>query len=209
MAEADSRYTSPSSVDEWTLDEAFQYLTQVVGLESNLAIGRLNEGLLNGRPLVRCQHFIKGKLIEQEDVRPDFWRDHLTLMLKDGHAHVRVLKGLEPGDYRYLLSPQIVQMLWPSNPNEKQSRPVQRQPNARRRHGAPGAKPKFDWDAMHTQCLRRIDDDGRPSNISEFTRGLLDWYQSQFPEGPTPDFDTARPYVVKWIAAWERSLPKN
>jgi hypothetical protein len=72
-----------------------------------------------------------------------------------------------------------------------------------------GRRPAFDWDALHAECLRRIDDNGCPRNISEFTQDLLLWCQNQFGEDGTPDHETARKYVTKWIEGWDRSLPRS
>ena len=89
-------------------------------------------------------------------------------------------------------------MIWPPPNSEARKE----QP---KRRG--GRKPKYDWDALHAECLRRIDDDGLPSNPSELTKNLLEWCQQRFGEGGTPEFETARKYVARWIAGWDRSLP--
>jgi hypothetical protein len=69
-----------------------------------------------------------------------------------------------------------------------------------------GRKPQFDWDAIHAEFSRRVYDDGLPDNVSEFTRNLLEWCGTHFGLDYTPDFETAYDYVMKWIAAWHRSL---
>jgi hypothetical protein len=72
-----------------------------------------------------------------------------------------------------------------------------------------GAKAAYDWDALHAECLRRIDDNGLPDNVAQFTTALLEWCAVQFGETFTPDFETARKYVPRWIKGWERSLPRK
>jgi len=72
-----------------------------------------------------------------------------------------------------------------------------------------GRKPEFDWDALHTEFFRRIDDNGLPDNVSAFTRSLLEWYEQQFGRDKAPDFETAYDYVKKWIGGWDRSLPRT
>jgi hypothetical protein len=72
-----------------------------------------------------------------------------------------------------------------------------------------GSKPKYDWDATGSECFRRLHDDGVPSNRSEFGRGLSDWYNNQFGRDTAPDAKTLAPYLNKWIAAFERSLPRD
>jgi hypothetical protein len=49
-----------------------------------------------------------------------------------------------------------------------------------------GAKPKFDWDAIHAEATRRILDDGVPDNISAFSTSLIEWYQEQFKTDDRP-----------------------
>jgi hypothetical protein len=200
MAKAGSKHTPPQGADEHTIDDAFQYLTRVVGLQDNLAIYELTEALLAGRLAATGRHFVDGRLSGQGEVKPFFWRADLTLEIAEGRARVLPLKALESGEYEYLLPAKTVRMLWPLG-----SAPSKEQP---RRSGA-GRKPEYEWDAMHAEALRRIEADGRPDNISEFTSGLLDWCQEQFPEKPTPDLGTARKYVERWVAGWERSLPSD
>jgi hypothetical protein len=72
-----------------------------------------------------------------------------------------------------------------------------------------GAKAGYYWDALHAESLRRIDDNGLPDNVAQFTRDLLEWCALQFGEAHTPDFETARKYVARWIKGWDRSLPRK
>jgi hypothetical protein len=199
MAKTDSENITPKGADEYSVDYAFRYLTRVVGLQDSLAIYELTEALLRGRLAAECRHSRDGRLLGQGLVKADFWRDHLTLELAKGRARVRTLKALEPGEYEYLLPSQTVRMLWGppgSVPNKEQSE-----------RNKAGRKPEFDWDAIHAEALRRIDDKGHPSNISKFTNDLIGWCQKQFGEDQTPDKRTAVRYVTKWIAGWSRSLP--
>jgi hypothetical protein len=200
MAKAGSKHTPPQGADEYTIDDAFQYLTRVAGLQDNLAIYELTEALLAGRLAATCRHFVDGRLSGQGEVKPYFWRADLTLEVAEGRARVLPLRALESGEYGYRLPAKTVRMLWPSG-----FAPSKEQPG---RSGA-GRKPEYDWDAMHAEALRRIDADGRPDNISKFTGGLLDWYQEQFPENQTPDLGTTRKYVERWVGGWGRSLPRD
>lgn len=78
------------------------------------------------------------------------------------------------------------------------------------RHGRAGAKRKYDWDAIQAHCHVSFDVNGYPENVSEFCRDdVIPWCVNQFGENKTPDMETLRPYVTKWIAAWRRSLPSK
>jgi hypothetical protein len=209
MAKADPKDipSHPQGAEEWTVDGAFQYLTRVVSLPDNRAVDELTETVLNGRLPMTCRRFVivdgKRVLDGAGVVRPDFWRDHLTLFLADGQARVRPLKALDPGEYEYSLPAQIVREIW------RTTAPPASEPRKEQPKRKAGGKPEFDWDALHARCVWCIDENGCPDNISQFTRDLLEWCQNQFDEDATPDFETARKYVVRWIAAWERTLPPN
>jgi hypothetical protein len=111
------------SAEEWTVAEAFRYLTRAGGPRP--AIFALNQAALSGRLQVTCRHFIvdngkrvlKGKGI----VRPSFWRDHVTFELVNGRAQVRALKALDPGEYEYTLPAQAVQELLRTSPAASKS----------------------------------------------------------------------------------------
>lgn len=71
-----------------------------------------------------------------------------------------------------------------------------------------GAKPKYDWDAIQAHCYPLFDEHGFPENVSAFCRDeIIPWCEQQYGEDGTPDMETLRPLVTKWIAAWVRSLP--
>jgi hypothetical protein len=77
-------------------------------------------------------------------------------------------------------------------------------PNQRRKAGA---KPKYDWDIIQAHCYQRFDDNGYPENVSAFCRDeIIPWCEQRYGEVGTPDMETMRPLVTKWIAAWQRSL---
>jgi hypothetical protein len=70
-----------------------------------------------------------------------------------------------------------------------------------------GVKPKYDWDAIQARCHQQFDDNGFPENVSAFCRDeIVPWCEQRYGESGTPDIETLRPRVTKWIAAWERSL---
>jgi hypothetical protein len=69
------------------------------------------------------------------------------------------------------------------------------------RKRAGGAKPKFDWDSgVIAEVMRRVDLDGRPSNVREFTREILDWCANEFSEEDIPAEQTLRARITKWIS---------
>jgi hypothetical protein len=70
----------------------------------------------------------------------------------------------------------------------------------------PGTKEKYDWDAIQARCHQRLEDTAIPENVSKFCRDeILPWCDGQYGEDGTPDIETLRPRVAKWIAAWERA----
>jgi hypothetical protein len=77
------------------------------------------------------------------------------------------------------------------------------------RRGRGGSKPKYDWEALQSECFRRLHEDGVPDNRNEFGGELLEWYDKQFGEDRAPDATTLKPYLKRWIEAFERSLPRN
>jgi hypothetical protein len=79
-------------------------------------------------------------------------------------------------------------------------------PSPKQRRKA-GAKPKYDWDAIHAHCHQWFDDNGCPENVSAFCRDeIIPWCEQRYGEDGTPDMETMRPLVTKWMAAWQRSL---
>ena len=109
MAEATDNHTPAG--DEWTVDDAFRYLTRDIGKQDDLAIYQLTESLLAGRLRMSAKRFVDGVLNSAGVVPTTFWRDHLTLEIVEGRAEVRPLKALERGDYHYTLSPRDVRHL--------------------------------------------------------------------------------------------------
>jgi hypothetical protein len=203
MAKANPEHTSPSGADEWTLDDAFRYLTRVVGVQDSLAIYKLNEALLSGQLPATCRHLRDDEPPSEGVVRPDFWRDHLTVALADERAQVRALKALQIGEYTYSVSSQVVRMIWPPSSVSSKEEPKRRA----------GRKPEFDVDAYHAKFVQLVDDGGTsPDNISKYTEELLVWGQEHFAEDVVPEFQTLRQYVRKWLGGYERSLlqrPRN
>jgi hypothetical protein len=81
-------------------------------------------------------------------------------------------------------------------------------PSPKQRRKA-GAKPKYDWDAIRAFCYGRFSEDGYPDNVSGFCEDVvLPWCVRRYGEGGTPDTETLRPYVTRWVDAWQRSLPE-
>jgi hypothetical protein len=78
-------------------------------------------------------------------------------------------------------------------------------PPARRRKG--GGTPQYEWDVIQAYCYQRFNDYGHPDNVSKFCRDVvIPWCVQRLGEGETPDTETLRPHVTKWIAAWRKSL---
>jgi hypothetical protein len=115
MAKAANQYTTAEDV--WTVDDAFRYLTRVIGKQDNLAIYELTENLLAGRLRINAEHFADGRLRGAGTVPATFWRDHLTLHVVEGRAEVRPLRALERGENHYTLSARDIRVLWPAPPS--------------------------------------------------------------------------------------------
>jgi hypothetical protein len=70
-----------------------------------------------------------------------------------------------------------------------------------------GAKPKYDWDAIEAHCHGCFGVDGYPDNVSAFCQyEIIPYCEKRWGVDGTPDFETLRPLVTKWIATWRRSL---
>ena len=70
-----------------------------------------------------------------------------------------------------------------------------------------GVKPKYDWDVIRARCDGWFGEDGYPDNVSAFCQDeLIPWCVEKLGEGGTPNSETLRPLVTKWIDAWKRSL---
>lgn len=95
--------------------------------------------------------------------------------------------------------------LVPEVPQEHVEAPEQTKPA----NWKAGAKPKYDWDAIQARCHQWFNDNGFPDNVSAFCRDeVIPWCDKQYGEDGTPDMETLRPRVAKWVAAWQRSLPE-
>ena len=76
-----------------------------------------------------------------------------------------------------------------------------------KQHRKAGAKPKYDWDTIQAHCHQWFNDNGFPENVSAFCRDeVIPWCEQRYGEDGTPDMETLRPLVTRWIAAWGRSL---
>lgn len=106
MAKAANSHTA-----EWAIDEAFRYLTRVIGRQDDLAIYELTEGLLAGRLQMKVEHFVDGTLKGTGVVPASWWRGQLVLHAAEGQIEVRPLVALESGEYQYALLG--VELLWP------------------------------------------------------------------------------------------------
>jgi hypothetical protein len=70
-----------------------------------------------------------------------------------------------------------------------------------------GAKPKYAWDVIQARCYRAFGDNGYPDNVSAFCQNeIIPWCEKRWGVDGTPDTETLRPLVTKWIDAWNRSL---
>jgi hypothetical protein len=100
--------------DEWTVDEAFQYLTRAKRKPSDEAIYELTQSLLAGKLRACVSHFVDGTLKTSGMVAATYWRN-LALNVVEGRAVVAPLYfGLDPGSYRYTVSASDVRELWPT-----------------------------------------------------------------------------------------------
>lgn len=128
MTKAVAEYRpSPSAIEWWSPNEAFEYLTRSVLKRDNVAVYELEEAVLSEQLSVRCRAFrnIKSNqvaqlLVAESDIKPDFWRGNLKFKLIDGHLHVQPLKSFDPNnEYDYRVSKFRVQTLWPvQRPNK-------------------------------------------------------------------------------------------
>jgi hypothetical protein len=80
--------------------------------------------------------------------------------------------------------------------------PAETEPSAAEPHrtSPAGSKRKFDWDLVVAEVMRRVDLDGRPSNVREFTRKILGWCNSEFAEKNIPPEQTMRARITKWVS---------
>jgi hypothetical protein len=194
MAKAKPESTSPPAGDEWSIDDAFQYLTHTVGLPPGSAIGTLRRELQDGAKLTAtCQGFVNGKLVSTGEVKASFWVHTLNIELAEGRAMVVPIAAVDPTyEYRYTLPANAVRAL---QPRKKQSTTVKKG----------GGKSPHDLEVLFAETIKRLEANGSPVNNSAFTNDLLDWHQNKFPKKNAPPFDTLRPHVRRWIEAWHRS----
>jgi hypothetical protein len=110
-----------------------------------------------------------------------------------------VVSGIQPQDADEIVGIEILvaQRVSPATSPEKE-------PGERRKAGT---KRQYDWDALQSECLRRLHDDGEPDNRSAYARSLLEWYERQFGADSAPDLKTLIPYLNRWVDSWRRSLP--
>jgi hypothetical protein len=130
---------------------------------------------------------------------PQFWCvGHLNIDWEDNGARERGAGGAQALGIK--VSRAHVQALLPATTAGEPMLP----PDQRRKAGA---KPKYDWDAIQAHCHQWFDDSGFPENVSAFCRDkIIPWCEQRYGEDGTPDMETLRPLVTRWIAAWERSL---
>jgi hypothetical protein len=135
---------------------------------------------------------------------PEFWRaPDLTIDWEENEAHDSALGGARASGIR--LSRTHLLALLPAVPHGVPGKADEPSPEQRRKAGT---KPKYDWDAIQAHCHRCFVENGYPSNVSEFCRDdLIPWCVQRYGEDGTPDMETLRPYITRWIDAWLRSLP--
>jgi hypothetical protein len=122
VAKAETKDTSPSpAVEQWDIDQAFQYLTRVIGMQDGVARVALREAMRRGRLPVECRHYVDGELSWRGTLNAEFWDDHLTVEVVDGHAQIGYLKAFDPpGKYDYQVPAEMVRILWPFSAAKKQ-----------------------------------------------------------------------------------------
>jgi hypothetical protein len=113
MAKAAADYTPTD--DEWTVDDAFRYLTRAICRRDDHAIYDLTEKVLTGELPITASRFVNGTLISTGTVPAPFWREYFVLHVIKGKAEVRAIKALEWkwDEYRFTLSSRDIKLFWP------------------------------------------------------------------------------------------------
>jgi hypothetical protein len=95
------------------IDDAFQYLTHVVGRRGYAAASALGRALQQEALTATCHRSVNGKPVSAGPVNPTFWFDHLKIELVESRAVVTPMKAIETGEYIYTVSQRAVRSLWP------------------------------------------------------------------------------------------------
>jgi hypothetical protein len=115
---------APPNTEEWTPDDAFRYLTRVMGFQADRAVYVLAEAASGGRLPVTCRRLDGKRLVKEAVVRPDLWRDLLKFAFVGGRVQVKPIRiALEPGDYQYTVPARTVRALWPISPKAERVLP--------------------------------------------------------------------------------------
>jgi hypothetical protein len=135
---------------------------------------------------------------------PQFWSTGLTIDWEDNGARENATAGAQA--LGIMVSREHLLALLPAPRQGALATAGEPAPPSDQRRKA-GAKPKYDWDVIQIRCYQRFNDDGFPDNVSAFCRHeVLPWCQERYGEDGTPDLETLRSYVTKWIEAWQRWL---
>jgi len=175
--------------------------------------------LIEGRVVARATTFLPAGGKVPDVIDPIWWTDAKIYTVASRAIFKMALANFGDTTVTYELTaigvelePDAVEGLWPKVETPAATKPLPIPPT-----GAPtpspkqgrkaGTKPKFDWDAIQAHCHQCFNDNGIPENVSAFCRDeIIPWCGEWFGEDGTPDMETLRPLVTKWIAAWQRSL---
>ncbi len=138
------------------------------------------------------------------DPQAQFWRAFLTIDWKTTRRTRTRLAAHKPGGSRRRAGTSS--RCCPRPPQDAPAAASKPVPSPDQRRKA-GAKPKYDWDAIQAHCHQWFDDNGYPENLSKFCRDeIIPWCEQRYGADGTPDMETLRAHVTRWIAAWQRSL---
>jgi hypothetical protein len=159
-----------------TIDGAVQVMRRT-GWPADEAIDQLVRALQAGRPRAICYRFVDGKLQGSGEVRPDLWRDQLTLRLADDghHAEVRAIRNLEPGvNYEYRLPTKGIEAL----AKTKSTKPAPRRPGPATTH---------DWHTICGEIAGRCVDlkNGRIVRPKNLEKNMLAWCSDEYDLEPS------------------------